>query len=115
MIAAFTRMGWVAALRTQAAAPETSFRRNADQADCGGRSTRHAHAVWPASSSFISLVAAARRRRGLSRRPLERRVSRRLAPGRVVRSTLIGFDLAAGDCALQSALGAAPPAGRGIG
>ena len=24
------------------------FRRNADQADCGGRSTRHAHAVWPA-------------------------------------------------------------------
>src|SRR5207244_13038938 len=32
------------------------FRRNADQADCGGRSTRHAHAVWPASSSFVSLL-----------------------------------------------------------
>ena len=30
-------------------------------------------------------------------------------------STLLGFDLAAGDCALQGALGAAPPDGCGIG
>src|SRR5260370_30363518 len=86
------------------------FGRNADQADCGGRSTRHTHAVWPASSSFVSLVAAARRRRGLSRRSLERRVSRRLAPGPRLLSTLVGFDLAAGGCALQGGLRPTPPA-----
>src|SRR6266496_2982191 len=46
------------------------FRRNADQADCWGRSTRHAHAVWPAPSCFVSLAVAARRRRRGSRCPV---------------------------------------------
>ena len=31
------------------------------------------------------------------------------APSRIFRGALFGFDLAAGDCALQGALGAAPP------
>src|SRR5437660_8045852 len=89
--------------------------RSADQADRRRRSARHANPFCAPSSCAVPLATAPRRRRGLGRRPLERRVSRRLAPGREVRGALIGFYLAIGDRALQDALRATPQDRCGIG
>src|SRR2546428_8083967 len=121
-------MRWAAAPPAQAAAPKSLhpyamgcraactgsgaqgfLRRNADQADRGRRSTGHADALWQASGCVVSLALVPRGRRALSRRPLERGVSRRLAPSRVVRGAVLGFDLATGACQLQGALSAGPP------
>ena len=88
------------------------FRRRTDQADRERRPTRHANAFLPASRCALPLAPAPRARRGVGRRPPKRRVSGRLAPSRFLRGALLGFDLAAGDRALQ---GARRVAGAGCG
>jgi hypothetical protein len=112
MSIACTRMGGVAALPAQAAAPETSsdemlIKRIARGDQLAMRTLFGRHRVllyrW-----LLRLV----RDEALAEDLL---VSRRLAPSRRVRSPLVGFDLAAGDCALQGALGAPAPDGCGIG
>src|SRR5881397_2309168 len=109
MTVAFIRTGSAAERPEHAAAREIASDGSADQADRRRRSARHANPFCAPSSCAVPLATAPRRRRGLGRRPLERRVSRRLAPGREVRGALIGFYLAIGDRALQDALRAAPP------
>src|SRR5438046_10718967 len=91
MIVAFIRTESAAALPEHAVAQEISSDEVADQADRGRRSARHANPFCAPSSCAVPLATAPRRRRGLGRKPLERRVSRRLAPGREVRGALIGF------------------------
>jgi hypothetical protein len=104
-------MGGVAALPAEAAAPETSsdemlIRRIAEGDQLAMRTLFGRHRV-PVYRWLLRLVG--------DEALAEDRVSRCLAPSRVLRSARIGFDLAVGDCPLQGSLGAAPPDGCGIG
>jgi Sigma-70 region 2 len=108
-----TRMGWVAALRTQRAAPssdEMLIRRIAEGDQLAMRTLFGRHRV-PLYRWLLRLVGDdALAEDLLSDVFLD---IWRQAAAFEARSS--GFDLAAGDCALQGALGAPPPDGCGIG
>jgi hypothetical protein len=91
------------------------LRRNAGCADRRWRQIRHGSLVCEASHARLSLAASFRQRRDTGRRPSERCLSRRVAPGWPIRISLFGFDVAPVDCPLQGALGASPPERCGIG
>ena len=111
-----TRMDGVVALPAQAAAPETSssddmlIRRIAQGDQLAMRTLFGRHQV-PLYRWLLRLVGD----QALAEDLVERCISRRLAPSRLLPRALVGFDLAAGNCPLQGALGASPSDGCGIG